>query len=108
MEEKDYRQLVDRTLRRIDDAFADVDPDLAECNVAQGALSLVFRDGSKAIVSPQPPVQQMWLAYRDRAWHFDYDAPNDRWLDDRGLGIDLYQQLVEITRANAGIALTIP
>ncbi len=101
MDEKSYRDLVDRTLRRIDAAFADVDPDLAECNIAQGALTIVFPGGLRAIVSPQPPVRQMWLAFKDRGYHFDWDGA--RWRDDKGEGLELGALVAQITRATAGV-----
>ena len=99
MDEREYRLLVDDTLARIDAAYADVDPDLVECTISQGALTLLFKDGTKAIVSPQPPVRQMWLAFRDRAWHFDRQG--DDWVDAKG-GVGLYRQLEAITQTAAG------
>ena len=37
MDEKIYRRLLDQTFERVDHAFADVDPDLAEVTIAQGS-----------------------------------------------------------------------
>jgi CyaY protein len=107
MDESTYRHLVDETLNHIDAAFADVDPDLAECSISQGALTLLFPGGLRAIVSPQPPVRQMWLAFRDRAYHFDWDPEGKRWIDDRGEGLDLYGVLARITRDTAGLDVSI-
>jgi CyaY protein len=101
MDEKTYRDLVDATLRHIDAAFADVDPDLAESNVAQGALTILFPGGLRAIVSPQPPVRQMWLAFKDRGYHFDWDGAH--WRDDKGAGLELYALVAELTRATVGV-----
>jgi CyaY protein len=100
MDEKTYRLLVDATLKHIDAAFEPVDPDLAECSLSQGALTIVFPGGLRAIVSPQPPVRQMWLAFRDRGYHFNWDG--ERWLDDKGEGLDLYGVVAEITRQMTG------
>lgn len=107
MEEQAYRQLVDDTFRRIDDAFADVDPDQAESTLSQGSLTIVFPGGVRAIVSPQPPVRQIWLAFRDRAWHFNYDEPNRRWLDDRGQGRDLFAELQSIAKETGNVDVKI-
>ena len=57
-----------------------------------------------AIVSPQPPVRQMWLAYRDRAWHFDWR--DGRWVDDKGEGKELFALLTEITQQAVGVQPT--
>ena len=104
MDEKTYRLLVDDTLRHIDAAFEPIDPDLAECSISQGALTVAYRVGSggglRAIVSPQPPVRQMWLAFRDRGFHFNWDG--NRWIDDKGEGLDLYGVIADITRQMTG------
>jgi CyaY protein len=107
MDESAYRKLVDDTLRRIDGAFAEVDPDLAECDIAQGALTITFPGGLRAIVSPQPPVRQMWLAFRDRGYHFDWDPLGKRWLDDRGEGLDLFRVVRDLTRQTSGVELAL-
>jgi len=107
MDEQAYRSLADATFRTIDDAFAEVDPDQAESSLSQGALTIVFPGGVRAIVSPQPPVRQIWLAFRDRAWHFDYDEKTRRWHDDRGQGIDLFEQLASIASEAGGVTVKI-
>jgi CyaY protein len=100
MDEKTYRLLVDDTLRHIDAAFEPIDPDLAECSISQGALTVAFPGGLRAIVSPQPPVRQMWLAFRDRGYHFNWDGTH--WIDDKGAGLDLYGVVADITRQMTG------
>lgn len=108
MEENTYRKLVDDTLSHIDAAFEDVDPDLAESTISQGALTILFPGGLRAIVSPQPPVRQMWLAFRDRGYHFDWDPERQRWLDDRGEGVELYGLIEKISRDVSGVSVAIP
>jgi CyaY protein len=100
MDEKTYRMLVDETLSHIDRAFEPIDPDLAESSISQGALTILFSDGLRAIVSPQPPVRQMWLAFRDRGYHFNWDGA--RWIDDKESARDLYATIREIIRAKTG------
>ena len=100
MDEKTYRLLVDDTLRHIDAAFEPIDPDLAECSISQGALTVAFPGGLRAIVSPQPPVRQMWLAFRDRGYHFNWDG--NRWIDDKNPDISLYGVVADITRQMTG------
>jgi CyaY protein len=107
MDERTYRQLVDDTLHHIDRAFEEVDPDLAECTISQGALTIAFPGGLRAIVSPQPPVRQMWLAFRDRGYHFDWDPAQKRWLDDRGEGLELYAVIADITLRMTGLEISV-
>ena len=107
MDEQDYRHLVDETFRRIDDAFGEVDPDLAESSISQGALTILFPGGVRCILSAQPPVRQVWVAFQDRAWHLDWDASSGRWLDDRGTGKDLGSLVRDIVREGAGVELAL-
>jgi CyaY protein len=108
MDESTYRRLVDDTLHHIDDAFAEIDPDLAESSISQGALTILFPGGLRAIVSPQPPVRQMWLAFRDRGYHLDWDPERKRWLEDRGERRDLYAIVADITREMTGLDVSLP
>jgi CyaY protein len=107
MEESQYRRLIDDTFTTIDAAFEDVDPDLAESVVAQGTLTILFADGRRCILSPQTPVRQLWVAFRDRAWHMDFHAATGRWIDDRGQNIELFQLVQDITREAGGVGVTI-
>ena len=58
LEEKAYRQLLDDTFARVDRAFEDVDPDLAEVTISQGALTVLFNEKLKLMLTPQPAVRQ--------------------------------------------------
>jgi CyaY protein len=105
MDASEYRLAVDALLARLDAGFADVDPDLAESEYAQGTLVVTFRQAQKLIVSPQAPVRQIWAAFRDRAWHFSCDAASGRWLDDRGQGIELVSLVTSLAAEHAGVTL---
>jgi CyaY protein len=107
MEESSYRRVLDDTFKVIDAAFEKIDPDMAESVYGQGTLSIVFADGRRCILSPQSPVRQLWVAFKDRAWHMDLDAASGRWLDDRGQGIELFGLIETITRDAAGLELKI-
>jgi CyaY protein len=106
MDTREYRLAVDALLSRLDAAFADVDPDLAESEYAQGTLVVVFRQAHKLIISPQAPAQQVWAAFRDRAWHFSFDEASKRWLDDRGQGIELVGLVRSLASEHAGVAIS--
>lgn len=107
MEEKRYRQLVDEAFARIDAAFEEADPDLAESSLSQGTLTITFKNRHRFIVSPQTPVRQIWVAYLDRAWHLDYQPQSGSWLDDRGQGIDLYRLVEDTTLQAAGVTVKV-
>jgi CyaY protein len=107
MEEKLYRKILDDTYDRVDRAFADVDPDLAEVTVAQGALTVLYNQKVKLMLTPQPSVRQLWVAFRDRGWHFDWDVTKSSWMDDRKLGIELHKLIEETTKEAAGAEVRI-
>ena len=103
MDESTYRKVLDSTFQTIDAAFEHVDPDLAESVYSQGTLSIQFADGRRCILSPQAPVRQLWVAFKDRAWHMNLDPSTGRWLDDRGQGVELHKLVADITREASGI-----
>ena len=107
IEEKLYRKLVDETYARVDRAFEHVDPDLAEVTISQGALTVLFQEKLKLMLTPQPPVRQLWVAFRDRAWHFDWDAGRAAWLDDRGQGLELSKLVEDTTRDTVRVEVRI-
>jgi len=107
MDEKTYRKLLDEIYTRVDEAFADVDPDLAEVLVAQGSLTVTFKEKLKLMLTPQPAVRQLWVAFRDRAWHFDWDAAKEAWMDDRGLGIEVRKLVEDTTRDTVGVEVKV-
>jgi len=107
MDEKVYRKLLDETYARIDRAFEDVDPDLAEVDISQGTLTVLFREKLRLILTPQPSPRQLWVAFKDRAWHFDWSGERRAWLDDRGQGIELNGLVEATTRDAAGVEVRI-
>jgi len=102
-----YRQCVDETLGRLDAAFENVDPDLAESDFSQGTLVITFNQATKLFLSPQAPLRQIWAAFRDRAWHFSLDSASGRWTDDRGQGIELFALIADLAREHAGVDLVL-
>ena len=107
IDEKTYRQLLDQTFARIDAAFEDIDPDLAEVSLSLGTVTITYPGNLRMMLTPQPSPRQLWVAFRDRAWHFDWDPATASWLDDRGQGIDVYALIETTTREVAGTSITI-
>lgn len=105
MDESTYRRCVDEVMKRLDAAFENVDPDLAESDYAQGTLVITFKETHKLILSPQTPLRQIWVAFRDRAWHLNLDPTSGRWMDDRGQGVELFQLISGLAQEHAGVAI---
>jgi CyaY protein len=104
-DESSYRRQLDETFKVVDGAFEDVDPDLAESVYGQGMLTIVFADGRRCILSPQAPVRQLWVAFKDRAWHLDVDPATGRWTDDRGEGLELDRLIADVVKQAANLEL---
>lgn len=94
-DEAHYRSVMKETLDRIEKAFDEVDPDVAECTVQFGALTIQFPSGARCILSSQPSVAQLWMAVAAKglAFHFDYDLLKGAWFDDKGEGIEALSYL---------------
>jgi iron-sulfur cluster assembly protein CyaY len=107
LDEKQYRHLLDDTFARIDRAFESVDPDVAEVSLSQGTLTITFFEKQRLMLTPQPSPRQLWVAFRDRAWHFDWSAERHAWLDDRGQNIELLDLVERTTREVGSIPLRI-
>ena len=71
---------------------------ISESRIKRGlkgdVLTIAFKNGVKAVLNTQRPTRQLWLAARANAWHFDYDAATDRWVDDKGKGHELLETLL--------------
>jgi CyaY protein len=103
MDESTYQQKVAATFRAIETVLDEVDPDLVETTSTGDVMTFAFANGVRCILNTQRPVRQLWLAARAEAWHFDWHEDEGRWIDDRGRGIELRQQLVKIIREQAGL-----
>lgn len=103
-----YERLLDETLKRLEDAFDQVDPDDAEANRAGDTLTVAFRDGTKMIVTPQRPVQQLWVAAKNMGYHFRWDENASRWVEEAGRVDDFMALIATTAKEHGGIVLQIP
>ncbi|MBL7714211.1 MAG: iron donor protein CyaY [Bdellovibrionales bacterium] len=105
MEDVAYRKKVQDTLNRIQQGVDSIDPDIVECEIQHGALSLRFADGTKCILSSQPSVKQLWMAVAGKgiAFHFNWDDATHQWMDDKGQGIEVLSYLKKLIDQTAGI-----
>jgi len=102
-DESKYLELADQTLRVVNDAFDDIDPDQVDVYASGDVLTLAFANGTKAVLNTQRPTRQLWFAANARAWHFSYDLPSGRWVDDKGRGAELFETLRSVVREQAGV-----
>jgi CyaY protein len=100
MEENAYQSLADAVFRRIEAAIDEVDAEVVDCDRAGDVVTMTFANKVKCIVNTQRPTRQIWVAARDRAWHFSYDGT--RWVDDRDAA-ELFATLARVVKEQAGV-----
>jgi CyaY protein len=103
MDESSYQKLADQAFRAIGDAFEDVDPELADCEIAGDVVTITLPGKKRCIVNTQRPTRQIWLAASSRGWHFSYDEAGRRWLDDKGRGEELFATIARVVKEGAGV-----
>jgi CyaY protein len=109
MDERAYQHLADAAFRRIEDALKDVDPEDVDCERAGDVVTLTFKGGKRCVVNTQRPTRQIWLAANARAWHFGWDEPSGRWVDDKGqtsddgAPLELFGAVKRIVREASGV-----
>ncbi len=101
MDESAYEKLIARAFRRVEDALAEVDPDLVEVSTTGDMVTLQFANGVRCILNTQRAVRQLWLAARASAWHFSFDPVGEAWQDDKGRG-DLWTILRGVVKELSG------
>lgn len=105
MDEHEFERRAADAWKRVLDLFDDVDPDDADVEQSGDVIRIDFRGGQRVVLNTQRPARQIWLAGGAHAWHFSYDAAGDRWLDDKGRGVELYAQLASMAKEAAGLKL---
>jgi iron-sulfur cluster assembly protein CyaY len=104
MDEKDFVARADACLGMVAREVEKLDPDELDYSTADGSVTLEFPDGSRFILSRQSATRQVWLAAAAHAYHFDYDASKDRWVDDKD-GHELFSRLAELVSDQVGHAV---
>lgn len=108
MDESVYQRLADDTFRKLESMLEDVDADEVDIERSGDVLTLTFRDKKKAVINTQRPTRQIWVAANARAWHFSWDDASQRWMDDKGQGVELFDRVVSIVKEQAGIDVGLP
>ena len=105
MTEQQYLRIANDTFRALLDLFDEVDVDDAEVEEKGDVIHIRFRDGDRAVINTQRPVQQIWMAGGGSAWHFSYQANTQKWMCDRQSGEELFATLARLAKAHANIEI---
>ena len=107
MDESTYYRHAKTAFTKVEDALDALEEGAVDFERSGDVLTIVFSNGKKCVLNTQRPTRQLWLAADARAWHFSFDEARGTWLDDKGLGIELFAQLSEIVKAQFGKPLAI-
>ena len=101
MDANEFLKRADDCLRAVAKSLEALDPDEVDYVTGDGVVTIEFPDGGKFILSRQTATSQIWLAAGARAWHYNFDADNSRWIDDRD-GHVLDTRLAEVISERVG------
>ena len=102
-----YRDQVKQVFKRLSAAIDAEDPDVLEGDSTGELYTIIaLSSGAKVIVNTQSAVQQIWVAGQGRGIHFSR-SDDGRWLDDKGLGLELYAWVRDCVRAASGVEIAL-
>ncbi|HEY0195278.1 MAG TPA: iron donor protein CyaY [Kofleriaceae bacterium] len=104
MDEASFDSAARDELHRLEDAFADIDPDDVEVSTSDGVLRLDLRDGTRIVINAHRAARQIWMAAVSSAWHFD-PADDGSWKAAR-TGEVLRPTLARVVQERIGLAVT--
>ncbi len=106
LDEHEFDLLAERWLQRLEDHLGELDPDDCDASLSMGVMTLEFADGNRFIINSHRAARQIWMAANVQAWHFSYDAQQDRWIDQRS-GQDLLPLLTQLVSEKVGYPVEI-
>src|SRR5271165_3201704 len=104
MDETRYNQLVAVAFQALMRALDKVDPDLVDAESTGDMVTVTSASGQKVVVNTQRAARQIWVAGKGLGLHFSF-APDGRWMDDKGKGLELFAFVRDAVEAAAGVRL---
>jgi len=101
MTETEFLDLVDATLRRIEDRIEASGVDVEPARNG-GVLTLEFDNGSRMVINGQAAVRELWVAAKAGAYHYRHDG--QAWRDTRD-GSELFAHLSRLASTQAGAVI---
>ncbi len=83
MDPKTFTALSDTFLEQVADWLEEFDPDELDFSTTDGVVTLEFGDGKRFVLNRQAAADQMWYAAGASAWHYNWNADKEAWLNDR-------------------------
>lgn len=104
MEEREFNQLADAMLARIESSLEAANADLDFEIKPGGVIEIEFDDGSKVIVNRHTAAREIWVAARSGGYHFRPEG--GRWVATRN-GEELMAALARCVSEQAGDEITL-
>lgn len=98
MTETEFLQRAEQVMRAIERAIDATGADI-ECSLSGNVLTLELDNGSKVVINSQAPMQQMWVAGKNGAFHYAWR--DGGWYDTRD-GSELFAALSRLVSAQGG------
>lgn len=64
-------------------------------------LTIEFEDGEKIVITPQSPMQQLWISANYAGYRFNWSEEKNEWVDEKG-GEELNRFLASALRNKLG------
>ena len=104
MDNVEFKQLTLKVYNQVMKIFDQLDPDDAEASFQLDNITISFRDKTIFVINRQPPVHQLWLATKNKGYHFNYDHASSSWISDR-TGEEFFAVLLGSASKHLGFAL---
>jgi CyaY protein len=103
LDETTYNNLIAAAFKRILAAVDAADPDQIDADSTGDMVTLTASGGEKVVVNTQRAVRQIWVAGKGQGIHFRHEG--DKWVDDKGKGLELFAWVKDCVQAASGVAL---
>ncbi len=104
MDETQYNQLVAAAFGTLLRALDKVDPDVLDADSTGDMVTVTSAAGQKVVVNTQRAARQIWVAGKGLGLHFSL-APDGRWMDDKGKGVELFAFVADAVETISGVQL---
>jgi len=80
-----FTQNYDFTIQKLDDRLSALIDAGSEFDLEKNGdvLSIIFEDDTKFIISPNSPVNQLWVSANYEGHRFNFDEANSLWYDEK-------------------------
>ena len=83
MDKNIFQKLTVEIYNKIFQSFESYDPDIVEADYNLDSVTITFYNKIRFVINRQPPVQQLWLATKNKGYHFNYDKERKIWICDK-------------------------